>query len=308
MKPITVVGSANIDHVMHVPHLPAPGETVTDGDFQKHPGGKGANQAVAVARAGAPTVFIGAMGQGVEVEEFLAGLNREGIDTESVLRMDEAPSGTAMIMVDGQGENVIGVAPASNALLNPDHIQACAARIQDASWIILQQEIPVAANQAVLEIAKEHEIPVLLNWAPADRNGLRPGPEVEVLVMNEVETEALIGIDFDPGERKAAITLAEEIREQGGHHLVVITLGPEGVVYSNELGAEHQPAFDVDVVDTTAAGDTFCGALTVALREGKSDADAIRWASAAGALAVTRAGAQPSIPTREEIEAFLAGR
>ena len=306
MKPkVTVVGSANVDHVMQVGHLPARGETVIDGRYSQAFGGKGANQAVAAARAGGAVTFVAALGSDPVADTYLAALKHEGIDTTHVTREANVPSGAALIMVDAQGENYITVASGANSRITPDRVRAAENAIADADWIVLQQEVPVEANRTVLEIAARHARPVMLNYAPAHDLSIEPDASIHALIVNEVEAAALSGGSLNAEDRGAAMQMAAGLRKRGGHRFVVITLGKAGAVCADENGSQEIDAFSVTPTDTTAAGDTFCGALAVSLGEGRALAEAIRFASAASALSVTQVGAQPSLPTRPEIDAFL---
>jgi len=309
MKPtITVIGSANVDYIMQVDHLPAVGETVTGGTFFQTFGGKGANQAVAAARAGGAVTFVAALGRDATAETYFAALKADGMDTSHVTLEPDMAGGAALVMFDGEGDNYITVAPGSNYRVTPERVAAVEDVIAASAWIVLQQEIPAASNRAVLELAARHERPVVFNYAPAHDLTLKPDAAVHTLVVNELEAASLAGEVLDAENGAAAMRMAAQLRDSGGHRLVVITLGKSGAVCADECGTQAVPAFRVTPADTTAAGDTFCGALTVALGEGKQVADAVRFASAAAALSVTKVGAQSSIPLRAEIDAFLASK
>lgn len=306
MKPhITVVGSSNVDFIMQVPHLPDIGETVTDGNFVQTFGGKGANQAVAAARAGGDVTFVTALGNDVYVQQQLDNFQADDISTEYIAIEPDIPSGIALVIFDQKGDNYLTVAPGSNYRMTPERIQRIERVIARSDWIILQQEIPVAANRAVLELAAKYEQPVLLNYAPAIDLTLQPDANVHGLVVNEVEAAALVGKSFDSENIEATIELASQLRKKGEHRFVIITLGDKGAVFAKKLETGHILAHKCQAIDTTAAGDTFCGALAVALGEGKVLTDAIWFASAASALAVCKVGAQPSIPQREAINTCL---
>jgi len=266
---VTVVGSANVDLVARCARLPRDGETVTDARLERVPGGKGANQAVAAARLGARTRFVGRIGTDDLV---LRSLQREGVDTSGVVR-DPGESGTALILVDDAGENVIVVAPGANTRLAPEDVE-----VGDADAVLCQREIPDAAVRAAAREARF----LCLNAAPA-RGPLPLQPDL--LVVNRYELEA--------------------VGEVGG--LVALTLGAEGAVLmrdGTELARARPPA--VTAVDGTGAGDAFCAALVVGLLEGREPGEALTRACAAGAVAVSRPGAQPSLPTTAELEAVLA--
>lgn len=267
---ITVVGSANVDHVARCERLPRPGETVTDAEFARVPGGKGANQAVAVARLGARVRFVGRIGRDDLV---LRSLEREGVEVSGVMR-DDGETGVALILVDATGENVIVVAPGANRRLAPADVD-----VGDADAVICQLEVPVEVVAAAGAQARFF----CLNAAPArDLNGLDVTPDL--LVVNRYEYERV-----DPGDS-----------------LVALTLGAAGAVLlerGQEVARARPPA--VTAVDGTAAGDAFCAALVVSLLEGRERGAALERACAAGALAASRPGAQPSLPTAEEVDALL---
>ncbi|MDF3130441.1 ribokinase [Kiritimatiellaeota bacterium B1221] len=306
MKPsITVIGSANVDYIMQVPHLPAKGETVMDASFFQAFGGKGANQAVAAARAGGEITFVGALGNDATAKVYLEGLKADGLNTDHVSMERDTAGGSALIMFDGQGDNYLSVAPGANACVTPERADAAEEVIAAADCVVLQMEIPLETNERILELAAKHETPVILNYAPANNLGLKPSEAIHGLVVNELEAAALAGEDADRVDSDSAGALADRLRKNGGHQFVVITLGKDGSVFADAAGVQRGKAFVVDAVDTTAAGDTFCGALAVALGEGRSLADAVRFAAGASALSVMQVGAQSSIPRREAIESFL---
>jgi len=302
---ICVIGSANVDLIMKVPRLPAPGETVTQGEYSQVFGGKGANTAVAAARAGGNVEFAACLGDESFGRAMLDEFNAGGIGTSHCRLIPGRPTGTALIMVEDSGENCIAVAPGTNADLTAERVRELAPLIADADWVLLQMEIPVGSNRAVLQVAQEKDVGVLLNYAPVGDAELTLSPAVSVLVVNEVEAAALSGRAISGAED--ALDAAKRLVEQGPG-LVVVTLGPEGLVAYDGGQATVLPAFPVRAVDTTAAGDTFCGALAAAFAEKRELDEALRFASAAAAISVTRMGAQPSIPRRVEIETFLAER
>ena len=292
---IVVVGSANMDLVGLAERLPLPGETVLGDDFLMGPGGKGANQAVAAARAGGRCTFLGAIGSdefGVTID---ARLRASGVDTTH-LRTSYGPSGVAVVMVDHAGENSILVSPGANyTFLGLSAAES--AVIADGDVLLCQQEIPEPTVIAAAQAGRAGGTRVILNAAPA-----RPLPPdllaaVDLLVVNEVEAQAITG----PGEPDMAALLAVVPR-------VVLTKGGEGAWYADRDGrSERVPAFLVEVADTTAAGDAFTGALAVAWGEGRDLVDAVRWANAAGAACVRKVGASVSLPTRAEIQALFNG-
>jgi len=302
---ILVVGSSNTDMVIRVPHIPGPGETILGGEFTLAPGGKGANQAVAAARAGGHVTFVARVGDDVFGERALANFEADGIDTRFVFRTPGAPSGIALINVDGRGENSISVASGANACLSAGDIERADEAFAAADIVLLQLESPMETVRAAAIRARDRGAPVILNPAPArplDDDLLRL---IAVLTPNELEAEFLTGIPVrdESGAREAVARLRAR-----GVVSVVITLGERGAVASSPEFEGLVPAFKVDPVDTTAAGDVFNGALAVALAEKEPMQESLRFASAAAALSVTRPGAQPSAPVRSEIEGFLSAR
>jgi ribokinase len=299
---VVVVGSTNTDMTVRVPRLPVPGETVSGGGFRVTGGGKGANQAVAAARAGAPVVFVTALGTDDIGDRALDSLAAEGIDLRFVRRVADAPSGIALILVDDAGENVIAVAPGANAALRPADIEPIAAILEPDDVVLVQLEIPPDTVDATARIVRRCGARLILNPAPA-----RPLTDallgaVSVITPNEHEAAQLLGEDAvraaDPA--RAAARLHDR-----GVPDVLITLGAAGVYVSAGGAAARIPAFAVDAVDTTAAGDVFNGALAVALIEGCPAIDAARFGAAAAAISVTRPGARESAPRRLEIDAWL---
>ncbi len=305
-KKITVIGSSNIDLILKLNHLPVPGETVCDGSFMQTFGGKGANQAVAAARAGGLVTFITCVGDdnyGIELKEHF---KQTQMNIDYIQTAQNTPTGTALIFISDDGENCIGVAPGANNLLTPDHINLCSNSIKSSDIIVIQMEIPEETTKKVLNIAKESNIPVIMNYAPIRDFKINIDNKITGLIVNETEATALTDIDVNdmPGVAAAASYLLSQ-----GLQFVIITLGAVGAYISDKSGLTMTiPAFLVKPVDTTAAGDTFCGALSVAITEGKRLTDAVKFANAASAISVTRIGAQPAIPTREEIEDFTANQ
>ena len=306
MKPvITIIGSANIDYIMQVTHLPAKGETVTNATFSQAFGGKGANQAVAAARAGAQVTFVGALGCDASAQVYVQALEEDGLDTTHLTLEKDTPGGSALILFDAQGDNYISVAPGANYCVTPERVDAVEDLIASSDWLVLQLEIPLESNQRILELAKKHQTPVLLNYAPANDLRLKPDAAVHGLVVNEIEAAALAGMDVDRVDIDSAGELASSLLSSGGHRFVVITLGKAGAVFVDSDGVQSNKAFEMTAVDTTAAGDTFCGALALSLGEGHDLSTAVRFATGASALSVTKVGAQSSIPSRTEIDTFL---
>lgn len=301
--PIVVIGSSNTDMIIRTARIPRPGETLLGGEFLTAAGGKGANQAVAAARAGGQVAFIARIGRDVFGAQSLEGWKKEGIDTRLVGQDRKAPSGVALIFVAADGENSIAVAGGANLGLTPAHIQKGAALIRRASTVLMQLETPLETIVAAAQLAKRAGVRVILNPAPAQKLPAELLQCVSVLTPNETEAELLTGVRIR-SERDAA-KAAAALQKAGAQH-VIITLGSQGALVAEAGGrVQRVPAFQVTPVDTTAAGDTFNGALAVALGEGLTLVEAARFASAAAALSITRLGAQPSAPKRREIAALL---
>ncbi|MFO1477271.1 MAG: ribokinase [Verrucomicrobiota bacterium] len=301
-RPIVVIGSSNTDMVLRLDKIPRPGETRIGGGFATASGGKGANQAVGAARAGGRVSLVACLGRDVFGEEALAGFIREGIDVTHVQRSPDHPSGVALIFVDASGENSIGVASGANLQLSPEAVRRASSAIRKAAVVVAQLEIPLPAVQAALEIASRERVTTVLNPAPARPLADRLLRMVSILTPNETEAEELTGIRV--GDEPAARRAARALRDRGVPS-VVLTLGSRGALVSSGAGEWLVPGFRVKTVDTTAAGDIFNGALAVALSEDRPLPEAVRFANAAAAISVTRAGAQPSAPARSEIDRLL---
>ncbi len=299
---IVVIGSSNTDMVIKSARIPGPGETVLGGQFVMAAGGKGANQAVAAARLGAQVVLVARVGQDVFGAQAITNFQAEGISTDFVKLDEHAPSGVALILVDDSGENVISVAPGANATLSKEDVLAAREVIASADVLLLQLEIPLPAVEEAARIAADVGVPVILNPAPAQ---LLPDSLlscVSILTPNETEAELLtrVCVSDEGSAQRAGKALLES-----GIGTVLLTRGSRGVYLVAREEAKAIPAMAIKPVDTTAAGDAFNGALAVALGEGQGLEAAVRFANAAGALAATRLGAQPSLPTRAELERFL---
>ncbi len=300
MADILVIGSLNADLVVRAQRFPAPGETIQGGDLATIPGGKGANQAVAAARLGAHVAMMGRVGTDAFGSTLIQNLEQNHVDASRLLRDDTAATGTAIIIVDSNGQNSIVLSPGANGKVIPADIEP--ASFSRASLLLLQFEIPIETVVHSARLAKEKGLRVLLNPAPA-----RPVPEellrlIDLLLPNETELSLLTG---KPVGDLASVEAAARSLVSRGARNVIVTLGENGALIVNGEGAKHIPSFRVQVVDTTAAGDAFIGGLAVALLNGRTLEDAVQYACACGALAVTRFGAQPSLPTAEEVENLI---
>jgi len=297
-KKITVLGSTNTDMVITGKHLPVPGETISDGRFMMNPGGKGANQAVAVARLSAKKgacTFIAKVGDDLFGRDTAARLKKDGIDVRLVVDKDE-PSGTALILVDAKGQNVISVALGANGTLSPEDVAPFRKEIESSSCLLMQLETPLETVEWAAKVAHDAGVPVILNPAPARKLPRSLYPLVDWITPNETEVEILTGVKVADAE--GAAKAAAVLKKRGVGH-VVVTMGSRGV-YCGDCGKLF-PGRRVKAVDCVAAGDTFNGAFAVALAEGRSCAEAIDFAQMAAAISVTRPGAQSSIPNRNEL-------
>jgi len=295
---IVVIGSTNTDMVIKTSHLPLPGETILGGEFLMNPGGKGANQAVAASRLGGDVAFISKTGNDIFGEQSVENLRREGVNTENIVVDPENPSGVALITVDSRAENCIVVAPGSNMTLKPDDIDKAIKQIEMADIVLLQLEIPIETVEYTAQIAFRNEKRVILNPAPAQKLSDSILKTIYILTPNETEAEILTGVkvtNTDTAKKAAQILLKKSVE------IVIITMGANGAfVHTNSL-SELIPAPEVKAVDTTAAGDTFNGALAVAVSEGFNIREAVQFANKAASIAVTRLGAQTSTPYRSEV-------
>lgn len=302
---IVVVGSINLDLVVRCAALPRPGQTVTGDDLAEHGGGKGANQAVAAARLGAHVTLIGRVGGDGAGRRLRDGLAREGVNVPDDLVSAETTSGTAIIAVERGGENHILLVPGANALLTPADVERHADAIRSARVLLLQLEIPTGTVIAAARLAHAAGVKMLLDPAPAPQR-LDPALyHVDLLSPNRSEAEALVGRALPTLDDVAAA--AHELAGRGAG-AVVITLGADGALLCVDGATRHLPTFPVDAVDATAAGDAFKAALALRWAEGATLEDAVRFALAAGALAASRPGAQPSLPRRHEVDALLTSQ
>lgn len=302
MNKILVVGSSNTDMVIKTSKFPAPGETILGGDFFMNPGGKGANQAVAAKRLGGNVSFLGKIGEDVFGKQAVQNLKNDGIDIRPVRINKGKPSGIALITIDAKGENSIVVAPGANETLLPEDIDESLSEIETAGFILLQLEIPVSAVNYIAKIASSKGKKVVLNPAPATKLPNTLLNNLYMLIPNETEAELLTGVHIK--DTKTAEKAAWNLKNRGVQ-IVIITMGSKGAfVLSDEFtGIVEAPK--VDAVDTTSAGDTFCGALVAKLSSGTNLKEAIEFATAAAAICVTRMGAQMSIPYEKEVIKFL---
>jgi ribokinase len=300
---VIVVGSANTDLTVPTPHLPTRGETVLGAALQTAFGGKGANQAMAAKRAGAHVAFLGKLGQDAYGQDYAQYLRRAGIDISGLRWAPQSPSGVALIMVDRRGQNQIAVASGANATLTADDLDGLPALLEAAQVLVVQLENPLPPLEAALRQAKQAGLTTILNPAPARRLPSRLIPLIDLLVPNEVEAAMLCG---QPVHTLAQACRAAQRLRQMGYRSVIVTLGKQGLVYLDEHDPVHVPGIDVEAIDATAAGDTFVGYLACALAEGQTLAKALGLANAAAALSVTRPGAQPSIPRRQEVERLIS--
>ena len=296
---IVVIGSSNTDMVIKSGKLPLPGETVLGGTFMMNHGGKGANQAVAVARLGGAVSFVSKVGQDSFGEQTIKQLNTEGMDTDHIFIDTQNPSGIALITVDKNGENSIVVASGANGSLDIDDVKKIQDVIKQADILLMQLEVPIKTIEYAAQFANENGVKVILNPAPATFLSDSLLKCLYAIIPNETEAEILSGLKVTSWDsaREAANVIGEK-----GVDVVVITMGAKGALVKTGSSFFEVPSQKVQAVDTTAAGDTFCGAFCVALSEGASIEKAVEFANKAAAISVTREGAQNSIPCRSEVQ------
>lgn len=301
MSKILVIGSSNTDLIAKVERFPRAGETVEGDFFLQAMGGKGANQALAAHRLGGDVKFITCLGDDANGQNTLRYYAQEGLDVSASLTVTDAPTGTAMILVNREGENCIIITPGANNMLSPTYIEQIQDEIALASIVVLQMEIPMETVRKVCALADKYDTQVLLNVAPAREIDAAMLRMTDFLVVNETEIEMISGQSIAQSGAEAVM----ETLIRRGARTVILTLGRNGCLVRSGSVNVHIPAFDVEAVDTTAAGDTFCGALVAQLSKAVDLIEAVKFATAASAICVTKMGAQPSIPTARDIRSFL---
>ncbi len=301
MHKILVIGSSNTDLIVKVKRFPEAGETIEGIAYMQAMGGKGANQAIAAHRLGGEVSFITCLGDDANGQNTLQYYKEEGLDVSSSLILKGVSSGTAMIWVDEKGENCIVITPGANNMLTSDYIVKVEDNIANAEIVVLQMEVPYDTVKTVCSLAKKHKKKVILNVAPARELDEEILKNVDILVVNETEAETISGEKIEAIGKETVIAKLITM----GASTVLLTLGKQGCLLKNEQIEISKKAFVVDALDTTAAGDTFCGALAARLSKRENWDDVLTFASAASALCVTRMGAQPSVPTEKEVLDFL---
>jgi ribokinase len=302
-KPIVVVGSINLDLVAHAEHIPAAGETVHGNAFEMHPGGKGANQAVAVARLGYPVQMIGKLGSDAPGQQLRAHLETAGVGLECIGRTEGA-SGVAMIVVAADGDNCIVVTPGANADVTPGFVDLHADVIRNAGVVLTQLEIPIETVRHVADLCFQHGIPLILDPAPAQALPEDLLKRVTWFTPNETEAAFYAPAGLNGNPEAYSSVMAQRLLAQGPTG-VLLKMGSRGACLATKGTEEQLDAIEVNAVDTTAAGDAFNGAFAVGLLLGKTPIESARFAIAAAALSVTRAGAQSSMPALKEVEQLL---
>ena len=302
---IAVLGSINVDLVLRCAHLPQPGETLLAESSSEVSGGKGANQAVAAARLGSRVTMIGRVGDDAYAERLLERLSCDELDTSLVQRTDECASGMAIVAVEQSGENSIIVLPGANNRITEADVELASEAISKCEALLVQLEIPTTAVAAALSTARRHGVRTILNPAPVTKRLPEELLNVDVVCPNQPEASALVGRTVH--SRDDALDAAVQLTRMGPA-AAIVTMGAEGAVYCDGQQSHWCESYAVEVVDTTAAGDAFAAALAVRLAEGANLPNAVQFACAAGALAVTIAGAQPSLSSRDRVEAMIAQR
>ncbi|MGB7442399.1 MAG: ribokinase [Coleofasciculaceae cyanobacterium] len=305
MRKIIVFGSINIDLVTKTLRLPRAGETLQGSQFFTVPGGKGANQAVAAARLGVSTQMIGRLGDDDFGHQLLSSLQAAGVNTDGIVFDQKTSSGVAVIAVDEQGENSIIIVAGANERLDEVDVERLKRLLPEASFLLMQLEIPLPTVLLAAQAAKLSGVPVILDPAPAQDIPTQLYPLLDIITPNQLEASQLVG--FPVNNRETAAKAAEVLRERGVC-TAIVKLGCQGVYCATKAESFFVPAFSIQAVDSVAAGDAFNGALAVALAQGLPLRQALVWGSAAGAISATKAGAQPSLPNRKTLDAFLQER
>lgn len=301
MKKILVIGSTNADLIAGVDRFPTGGETLRGNFFLQAMGGKGANQAMAAQRLGGHVKFVTCVGDDDNGRSAIRYYKENGLDVSAAITVNDAPTGTAVILVNASGENCIISTPGANEKLSPGYVERLEEDIRHASHVVLQMEIPLSTIETVCGLARKYSTPIVLNVAPARKISKELLTLIDILVVNENEIEVLSEMAIATVGAEAAIDSLRAV----GINTVILTLGEKGSMAKDDRGTYLLPAFQVNAIDTTAAGDTFCGALVAQLSLGVLLKDALKFATAASALCVTRLGAQPSIPSEAEVNEFL---
>jgi ribokinase len=301
LSDVVVLGSLNMDLVVRTAHIPLPGETIHGSDFNTIPGGKGANQAAAAARMGVSVEMVGRVGDDAFGPVLLDNMAAQGVGTAHVLRDAGAASGIAMITIDARGENTIVVAPGANGRVSLDDLEAAREVLAAARYLVMQFEVPLPVVRGAIALACELGVKVILNPAPAYAVDAGFVSGLDTLIVNETEAATLSGL---PVADLAGAEAAGRSLRALGVPVVIVTLGANGALLLADEGATHVPARPVAVVDTTAAGDAFVGGYVAGLLQGLSLAEAVRYATCAGSLATTVFGAQTSLPTAAQVQAF----
>ena len=301
MKKILVIGSSNTDLIAKVKKFPVAGETIEGISYMEARGGKGANQALAAHKLGGNVSFITCLGDDSNGQNALDYYKAQGLDVSSSKIVKDIPSGTAMILVDESGENCIIITPGANNMLSPEYILQVEEKIIETDFLVLQMEIPYDTVKLICKLARKHGKKVILNVAPARELDEELLKNVEILVVNETEAEMISGEKIEISGKEKVV---EKLLSMGAT-TVILTLGQAGSMVKNHEMEKHVCAFKVEAMDTTAAGDTFCGALAARLSKEEDWAKTLKFASAASAICVTRMGAQPSVPTEKEVIDFL---
>jgi ribokinase len=302
-KHIVVIGSSNMDLVAKAPRIPITGETLLGTDFFMVPGGKGANQAVAAAKLGANVIFVARLGKDVFAEKSLENFKSVHINTKHIVQLEGVPSGVAIIAIDDNGKNIIIVIPGANGKLMPADAEKASADIASAGVVVCQLEIPIETVEKAAVLAAQNKVSFILDPAPARPLSDKLLSMVDVIKPNEIEAQTITGIkvvDINTASKAADWLLAKGVQN------VIITLGDKGALLANKNGKETIESRRVKAIDSTAAGDAFTGALAFGLANGKSLKEAAVYANAVAAISVTRFGAQASMPTKKEVDAFIA--